>query len=298
MPRSLLLTGFLALCCLSCTPAGMEPRASRAVAPATTDPAAMTYRSTWTGSGEVTLTGGVYREPAAPGSAAELVVRLSEWQAFGEVDGQSTGAVILITESGGSGTFYELALLRRRGGDWVNSDVLLLGDRVIIHELAVRDGQVVVAMTTHGPQESMCCPTRRVERRYAVAGGALAAAGETLLPALPALIGPVWQWVRTFYNDDSEAVPVRPEAYTVTFGAGGLISVRADCNRKGGTYRLEDQALAIDITYSTKAMCPEDSLEDRFVHDLAASAIWFLKDGELYIDLKYDTGTMRFTRQP
>jgi hypothetical protein len=45
------------------------------------------------------------------------------------------------------------------------------------------------------------------------------------------------------------------------------------------------------------AMCPEGSLEERFVRDLAGAAGWFLKDGDLYVDLKYDTGTMRFARQ-
>jgi heat shock protein HslJ len=103
--------------------------------------------------------------------------------------------------------------------------------------------------------------------------------------------------VRTFYNDDSKAIPPNPEAYTVTFDAGGTLNVRADCNQKGGTYTLKGQKLTIEVTHPTMAMCPEDSLEARFVRDLTGAAGWFLKDGDLYIDLKYDTGTMRLTRQ-
>jgi hypothetical protein len=45
------------------------------------------------------------------------------------------------------------------------------------------------------------------------------------------------------------------------------------------------------------AACPEGSLEDEFVRGLSAAAIYFIKDGDLYIDLKYDTGTMRFSKQ-
>jgi len=44
------------------------------------------------------------------------------------------------------------------------------------------------------------------------------------------------------------------------------------------------------------AACEEGSLEDQFTRDLTAGAIWFLKDGDLYIDLKYDSGTMKLSR--
>jgi heat shock protein HslJ len=83
----------------------------------------------------------------------------------------------------------------------------------------------------------------------------------------------------------------------VTFAGDGTVSVKADCNMKGGTYQLNDRALAIIITHSTMAMCPEESLEDRFVRDLTGAVIWFVKDGDLYLDIKYDTGTMRFRQR-
>jgi heat shock protein HslJ len=123
--------------------------------------------------------------------------------------------------------------------------------------------------------------------------------GESVLaPPSAALVGPIWQWAETHYNDDSKAAPARPEAYAVTFAVDGMVNVRADCNQKGGTYTLEEKTLTIAITRSTMAMCPEGSLEDRFVRDLAGVAGWFLKDGDLYLDIKYDTGTMRLIRKP
>jgi heat shock protein HslJ len=263
--------------------------------PALADPASMTYRSSWLEAGEVTLAQGIFRAPAAPGSAAELVVRLTDWQAFGTLDGQDAGAVVLVTQAGGTGTFYDLALLTPDMHGWVNSDVVLLGDRVVIHELAIRANQLVVTMTTHGPQEPLCCPTLRVERRFAVQDGKLEVTGETVVAPPPAgLVGPLWQWVQTLYNNDTKTIPPRSENYTVQFGADGTVKVRADCNRKGGTYSLREQQITIEITHSTRAACPEDSLEAQFVRDLMGGAIWFLKDGDLYIDLKYDTGTMSF----
>jgi len=114
-----------------------------------------------------------------------------------------------------------------------------------------------------------------------------------------ALTGTVWQWVQTRYNDDRTVVPGDSKNYTVEFREDGTLSVKADCNQKGGTYSAyaEDRRLSIEITHSTMAACPSDSLEDEFVRGLTAVTIYFIKDGDLYIDLKYDSGTMRFSEQ-
>jgi heat shock protein HslJ len=122
-------------------------------------------------------------------------------------------------------------------------------------------------------------------------------AGESAVaPVTAELVGMVWQWGQTLYNDDTRVVPPRPESYTVQFGANGTVNVRADCNRKGGGYALDGKSIAIEITHSTMAACPDGSLEDRFVRDLTSGAVWFMKDGDLYIDLKYDSGTMRLKK--
>ena len=59
-----------------------------------------------------------------------------------------------------------------------------------------------------------------------------------------------------------------------------------------------DQALPESIS-PTPSWQPalEGSLEDEFARTLSAAAIFFIKNADLYIDLKYDTGTMRFIRQ-
>ena len=113
------------------------------------------------------------------------------------------------------------------------------------------------------------------------------------------ITGTVWQWVQTQYNDDRKAVPADPKNYTVQFQEDGTLSVKADCNQKGGTYTYspEEKRLSIEITHSTMAACPEGSLEDEFVQGLSAAAIYFIKDGDLYIDLKYDSGTMWFSKR-
>jgi heat shock protein HslJ len=128
----------------------------------------MTFLSTWFPSGKVTLSHGEYRGPAAPGSASEIVVKLTEKSVFGFIDGREAGAVVLVTDPGGSGTFYDLALLTKEAEGWVNTDTVLLGDRVKVHSVGIENDAIVVTMTAHGPNDPMCCPTREVKKRFAV----------------------------------------------------------------------------------------------------------------------------------
>lgn len=111
--------------------------------------------------------------------------------------------------------------------------------------------------------------------------------------------GTIWQWEQTRYNDDNMTVPADPKNYTVQFRVDGTVNVKADCNLKGGTYSAsaKEKRLSIEITHSTMAACPEGSLEDEFVRALSTATLYFIKDGDLYIDLKYDTGTIHLARQ-
>jgi heat shock protein HslJ len=256
----------------------------------------MTFLSSWFPSGKVTLSRGEYREPAAPGSAADIVVTLSDKKMFGLIKGKETGAVVLVTETGGSGTFYDLALFSKETAGWVNTDVFLLGDRVEVHAIEIADDTIVIPMKTHKPVDPMCCPSYEVIKRFTVQENRLVpAADKTSEKNNAEISGTVWQWKQTLYNDDRKTVPVDPKNYTVQFQKDGTLSVKADCNQKGGTYSLEEKRLSIEITQSTMATCPEDSLEDELVRGLTAAAIYFIKDNDLYIDLIYDTGTMRFS---
>lgn len=113
-------------------------------------------------------------------------------------------------------------------------------------------------------------------------------------PAGDGLVNVQWQWEQTIYGDDQKAVPADPARYTLTFNPDGTLAIRADCNRAGGTYTVEGQHIEITVTHSTMAACPPDSRERHFLKDLSAAAIFFFKEGRLCLDLKYDSGTMRF----
>lgn len=108
--------------------------------------------------------------------------------------------------------------------------------------------------------------------------------------------GIVWKWNRTIYNNDTEIFASDAGSYTLKLLPDLRVSIRADCNVAGGTYKLNGNSISIEIKHSTMAACPEGSFEKPYIRDLNSAAIFFIKEGNLYLDLKYDTGTMHFSR--
>jgi len=181
----------------------------------------------------------------------------------------------------------------------VNTDTVALGDRVEVHAIEITGDTIIIPMKIHGPGDGMCCPSHEVLKRFNVRENRLVpVAGEKPEKNMGEIIGTVWQWKQTLYNDDRKAVPADPHNYTVQFRVDGTLTVKADCNLHGGTYSAsaEDKTLTIEITHSTMAACPDGSLQEEFVRSLSAAAIYFIRDGDLFIDLKYDSGTIRFSK--
>lgn len=114
--------------------------------------------------------------------------------------------------------------------------------------------------------------------------------------AAPSLTGTVWQLQQIQYNDDTLLVAEPPESYTIEFLENGQVGVQADCNRVLGEFTTtDDSRLTITLGPSTLAACPPESIDTQFVEALSSAAIYFFQEGDLYIDLKYDSGTMQFS---
>jgi len=120
--------------------------------------------------------------------------------------------------------------------------------------------------------------------------------GENRGAAEQKFISILWKWQQTLYNNDTKAVPHTPENYTLKLFPDGKVSIRVDCNVGGGIYRLDGSGISIEITHTTRAACPPGSLEQTYIRDLNAAAVYFMKGDSMYIDLKYDTGTMKFSK--
>ena len=93
----------------------------------------------------------------------------------GDLDGDTfvDAAVVLVSNTGGTGVFHDLCVVLNREGVPVHVATEFLGDRIRINSLEVDSGEIVLDMIVQGPDEPMCCPTRRQVRRFRLEEGAL-----------------------------------------------------------------------------------------------------------------------------
>jgi heat shock protein HslJ len=203
---------------------------------------------------------------------------------------------VLVTDPGGSGTFYDLAYLTLKEGKPRHVASAFLGDRVQIQALSVEDGEMVVKMIAHGDDDPMCCPTLQTVARYALQEGelvqtAIEAEGET-----PGLVGVVWEWTRFVGGDDTIVEVEDPARYTLTLNEDGTYEVLADCNRAGGGYTLKTSLLNLLPGPMTLVECGPGSLYDEYVRMLGDVRTYVRPSGsdQLVLNLFADAGNLFF----
>lgn len=113
----------------------------------------------------------------------------------------------------------------------------------------------------------------------------------------PTLTGTRWQWLGTLTGEGPVSVE-DSSRYLVEFMSDGSVVIKADCNTVVAQYTTDDNTIAITPGPSTLVACPEDSQADLFVQQLSGAAIYFFRDGDLYIDLFASSGTMHFSPVP
>jgi len=131
----------------------------------------------------VTLTGGKYEgKPFQEGGASRpTVVFADPFTAFGDLngDGIEDAAVILVENSGGSGSFLYLAAMINQDGKPVNVATTLLGDRVQPESMSIQGGEIVFQGATHAPDDPMCCPSLKTTMKYRLDKGTLVPSAAT-----------------------------------------------------------------------------------------------------------------------
>jgi heat shock protein HslJ len=261
-----------------------------------------TYQSEWSEDGIAQLADGEYRKPIVEGSATELVIRLMD-VAFGDMDGDgvSDAAVALVTDPGGSGTFFELAAVVNRDGNPEHVTSISLGDRAQIEALSIEAGQIVVEMITHGPDDPMCCPTQQVVQTYALQGNELVLVSSEVISSEPAadpvITGVEWQWSGLIETmPAAQSVVPDPENYTLVLQPDGALHIKADCNVVGGSHTLEGNGLTITLGPSTMAYCGEQSLDQQYLKLLSHVDGYGIEDGQLVLKLQADAGRMIFSK--
>jgi heat shock protein HslJ len=169
---------------------------------------------------------------------------------------------------------------------------------------------IAVTFSRYAGTDPLCCPSRVSTVQYRVDPGAdeplVTATGVTTVPAGDPSSPPApssitlrtWHLVKIQMMDDAVFIPDHPSKYTLELGSDGRASVRADCNRGSGSYRLEGRSLTFGPMATTRAMCPPGSLSDRYLVQLAYVASWLMRDGRLHLATRADGSILEFQPAP
>ncbi len=151
--------------------------------------------------------------------------------------------------------------------------------------LAACGGQAPAPVPTPAPGQATQAPAAQA-----------APAQSPIAPAATnPLVGKVWQWTKTAYNDGRTINVPSPASYTLEFKPAGLVNVKADCNNASGAYTLSGNNLSIQLGPMTMAACPPGSLSDEFVKELGQVAQYQLAGEALSLSFQLNNGAMTFT---
>ena len=121
------------------------------------------------------------------------------------------------------------------------------------------------------------------------ANGALLASYQANL-----LFGTRWDWVETKYGNDTSLAPSQPGKYQLFFLPDEVLDLLADCTAIAGKYTVQGGTMTIDLSNAGNVNCGANSQATQFVRDAQSAVSYLIKDGQLYIALKLDTGIMQF----
>ncbi len=236
----------------------------------------------------VTLVDGKYEgAPFAPGSDSRPTVqRIEELAVSGDFDGDGLddAAVLLVENSGGSGSFVYLAALMARSGGALNHGTVRLGDRVQVVAMSAEAGEIVLDLVTPGPDDAMASPSAKVRLRYRVDGETLVEVERRDTGRLSSadLQGPIWLLL--------ELGTGRPVAAGVSITmrfANGRLTGSAGCNNYFASYLGSVPGdLQIGPLGSTRRSCPEPAMteEAEFLARVGGVARYGYAFGRLRLD--------------
>ena len=113
--------------------------------------------------------------------------------------------------------------------------------------------------------------------------------------AAGSLGGTSWRLVKIMSMDDTVYTPNDPSQYTLEFGTDGSMQVRSDCNRGTGSWSSKSAAqLEFGPIAATQALCPPDSLHDRYLGQFPWVRSYVLKDGNLFLATMADGSIIEF----
>jgi para-nitrobenzyl esterase len=116
-------------------------------------------------------------------------------------------------------------------------------------------------------------------------------------PAEEALVGRTWRLVAIQSMDDTTYAPAPEDRsrYSLRLNADGSANLRVDCNRAVGPWTSESAGkLRFGMMAATKALCPPDSLHDRYLAQFEWVRSYVMKGGHLFLATMADGSIIEF----
>ena len=281
-----------------CAPEPQAP-AEPATPPSLDELRGTTYQGLESIGTSITLVDGKWEDAQARAS----VGLARDYFVIGDLDGAAPdeAVAVLASSTGGSGSFYSLAVVARRDDQVVNIATSAIGDRVQIRDLRVEGRRIVADVLQAGTGDAMCCPGELATRSWELDGSTLRELAPTVQPARLSLdaLGSA-TWVLQSWTFD-ESAPAQPPV-TLQW-RDGRFAGSSGCN----TYTTAPRALdapgdiALGPIAGTRKMCPDDAMqvEQRYLGQLGAVTRYGFMLGHLTLTYRLDdgVGTMFFSRQ-
>jgi heat shock protein HslJ len=216
-------------------------------------------------------------------------------------DGVDEAVVLLVENSGGTGSFFYVAVVADQGGQPVNIAMGTLGDRVQVKSMVVGQGLLHTEIITQGPVDAFCCPTLRLRQTFNIQGDQLVETARQELGKVSYkdLDGTSWQLIETDIGH-----PVLPGSQITASFAGNTVSGSAGCNSYSADVTPGDlQAFAIGNAVATLMACADPVMMDQeaqFLKALGGVTSWFYLTGQLALNYQAGdaSGSLVFAPQP
>lgn len=111
------------------------------------------------------------------------------------------------------------------------------------------------------------------------------------------LTASAWRLEQIVYNDDTIYRPEPGGAYRIQFTMDGRITGRLSANNMMGNYMVAKDRIRIIAPATTLALGPEGNIEAETLKAFGQVDMFSVRDGQLLLMLKFDSGTMIFKRE-
>lgn len=243
----------------------------------------------------VRLVDGRYEgEPfVAGGELRPTVQLLGELFRTGDIDGDGSkeAVVILVENSGGTGSFLYIAVLERGKAVVENTVTSQVGDRVQVRAFKIEAGKMIMDVVQHGPADAMCCPTQKARRSWMLDGSSLVeeepvASGTISTADLRGI-----RWVLKQIDRD-EQYP--GDSQVTLFFENSRISGRSGCNRYFAEITESSPGeIEIGVVGSTRMACPDEvmTVEIRYLAALQGMVNYSYLSGRLVLTCRTGDGS-------